>query len=97
VPDRLLHNPNLPYDQLIEVISFFGLQKLISFFSRCTACNIKLAAVAKKDVLHVLEPKTKQFFNKFFQCPGCKSVFWKGSHYDNIKKKMSSLGIPINK
>jgi len=87
---------NLPYDQLIEVIFFFGVQKSISFFSRCTACNIKLAAVAKKDVLHVLELKTKQFFDKFFQCPGCKRVFWKGSHYDNIINKMSSLGISVN-
>jgi uncharacterized protein with PIN domain len=87
---------NLPYDQLIEIIFFFGLQKLISFFSRCTACNIKLVAIAKKDVIHLLEPKTKQYFDTFFQCPLCKSVFWKGSHYDNIQKKMSSLGISIN-
>ena len=86
---------NLPYDQLIETIIFFGLQKLISFFSRCTGCNVKLVAIAKKDVIHLLEPKTKQYFDTFFQCPLCKSVFWKGSHYDNIQKKISSLGISI--
>ncbi|WP_299983347.1 Mut7-C RNAse domain-containing protein [Desulfobacula sp.] len=82
---------NLPYDQLIETIIFFGLQNLISFFSRCTACNIKLVTTAKKDVIHLLEPKTKRYFNTFFQCPQCKRVFWKGSHYDNIQKKISSL------
>lgn len=87
---------NLPYDQLIEVIIFFGLQNLISFFSRCTECNIKLVVTAKKDVIHLLEPKTKRYFNTFYQCPMCKSVFWKGSHYDNIKKKILSLRISIN-
>ena len=87
---------NLPYDQLVEIINFFGLQKSISFFSRCTACNIKLVAIAKKNVIHLLEPKTKQYFDTFFQCPLCKKVFWKGSHYDNIQKKISSLGISTN-
>ena len=87
---------NLPYDQLVETINFFGLENLISFFSRCTACNIKLITVAKKDVMHLLEPKTKRHFNAFFQCPCCKNIFWKGSHYDNILKKISSMGISIN-
>ena len=87
---------NLPYDQVIETINFFGLANLISFFSRCTACNIKLMTVSKKDVMHLLEPKTKRYFHTFFQCPRCKSVYWRGSHYDNILKKISSLGISIN-
>lgn len=87
---------NLPYDQLAETIHFFGLENMISFFSRCTACNIKLVAIEKKDVMHLLEPKTKQYFNTFFQCPQCRTVFWRGSHYDNIQTKMASLGILIN-
>ncbi|MCP4760952.1 MAG: hypothetical protein GY870_04160 [archaeon] len=87
---------NLPYDQLIEVINFFGLQKLILFFSRCSACNIKLEIVEKNDVIHLLEPKTKKYFDNFFQCPQCKKIFWKGSHYENIQKQLSSLRIIIN-
>ncbi len=87
---------NLPYDQLAETIHFFGLENMISFFSRCTACNIKLAAIEKKDVMHLLEPKTKQYFNTFFQCPQCKTVFWRGSHYNFFKKRISSLRISIN-
>jgi uncharacterized protein with PIN domain len=86
---------DLPYDQLRETIDFFGLEKSISFFSRCTRCNIKLVTIPKNQVLHLLEPKTKQYFNRFFQCPGCKNVFWKGSHYDNIRQKISALGISI--
>lgn len=84
---------NLPYDQLIETLFFFGLEKIISCFSRCTKCNKTLVAVPKKEVIYLLEPKTKLYFNTFFQCPQCKNVFWKGSHYDNIQKKISSLGI----
>ena len=84
-----------PYEQLIETIRFFGLEKQIYFFSRCTKCNCKLVGVSKEKVIHLLEPKTKKFFDIFFQCPQCNNVFWKGSHFDNIKKKISSIGISI--
>lgn len=86
---------DLPYEQLVETVRFFGLENLISFFSRCTACNIKLVTIDKKEVMHLLEPKTKRYFNVFFQCPRCKNVFWRGSHYDNIQKKILSIGISI--
>ena len=86
---------NYPYEQLVETIHFFGLEKQISFFSRCTKCNSKLVEVSKEKVIHLLEPKTKKFFAIFFQCPQCNNVFWKGSHFDNIKKKISSIGISI--
>ena len=82
-----------PYDQLVETIDFFGLKNLISFFSRCTQCNARLVPTDKKEVMHLLEPKTKRYFDTFFQCPVCQRVFWKGSHYENIQKKMVFLGI----
>jgi hypothetical protein len=87
---------DLAYEQLVETVRFFGLEPMISFFSRCTTCNVPLVTVAKREVMHFLEPKTKQYFNTFFQCPNCKNVFWRGSHYDSIRKRMSSLGISIN-
>jgi len=85
-----------PYEQLIETIRFFGMEKQISFLSRCTNCNCKLVGVSKAMINHLLEPKTKQFFDTFVQCPQCNNVFWKGSHFENIKKKMVSIGLLIN-
>ncbi|WP_300463849.1 Mut7-C RNAse domain-containing protein [Desulfobacula sp.] len=86
---------DLPYEQLVETVCFFGLEPMIHFFSRCTACNVPLVTVAKSEVMPLLEPKTKLYFNTFFRCPQCKNVFWRGSHYDSIRKRMSSLGISI--
>lgn len=84
---------NLPYEQLLEVIEFFGLQHLIVFFSRCTACNRQLVPVEKNDIIHLLEPRTRQYFFDFLQCPRCRKIFWKGSHYDAMKNRFSHLGI----
>jgi hypothetical protein len=79
---------DLPYDQLAETVSFFGLHRSVSFFSRCSQCNCPLVSVAKEDVLHVLEPNTKKYFHTFFQCPRCEKVFWKGSHFDTLAKRL---------
>lgn len=85
-----------PYDQLNEVLDFFGLIDKVVLFSRCTACNKQLTSVTKQDVLSLLEPKTKKYYHRFFQCPECKNVFWKGSHFERIQKTFSSLGIPMS-
>lgn len=87
---------DLPYDQLFEVIRFFGLEQDIAFFSRCTACNKKLVPRAKDEIFHLLEPKTRLYFHSFLQCPECGNVFWRGSHWENLKRKFSSMGISIN-
>jgi uncharacterized protein len=84
---------NLPYDQVVEVVDFFGLRDQTAFFSRCTRCNQPLVKVAKTDILHRLEPKTRKYFFDFFQCPMCGNVFWKGSHYDAMKKTFTSHGL----
>jgi len=84
---------NLPYEQVVEVVDFFGLHDRTAFFSRCTRCNQPLEKVAKTDILPLLEPKTKKYFFDFFQCPACGKVYWKGSHYDAMTEKFSLLGM----
>ena len=79
---------NAPYDQVSEVLCFFGLKNRTAFFSRCTLCNRPLVPVQKQAIVHLLEPKTKTYFSEFFQCPGCKKVFWKGSHYARMKQNL---------
>lgn len=66
---------DLPYDQMVEVIDFFGLRDQTAFFSRCTRCNQPLKPVDKTDILDRLEPRTRKYFFDFFQCPACGKVF----------------------
>jgi hypothetical protein len=87
---------DLPYDQVFEVVHFFGLEQRTAFFSRCTACNALLEPRAKDEILHLLEPKTRLYFHRFFQCPECGRIFWRGSHVENMREKFSALGISIN-
>lgn len=87
---------NLPYDQVMEVVNFFGLRDQTAFFSRCTQCNQPLEPVAKTDVLDQLQPKTRKYFFDFFQCPGCGKIFWKGSHYEAMTDTFTALGLLLD-
>lgn len=73
-------------EQLTEVISYYKLRHRFSPFTRCLACNGCIAEVPKDSVLEQLPPKTRLYFNAFFQCDSCQRVYWKGSHYERMQR-----------
>lgn len=76
-----------PKQQLFSVVKRFDLARLISPFTRCLSCNGVLEQVEKEEIVDQIEPKTKEYFEKFKRCPLCCKVYWAGSHH----KKMSNL------
>jgi uncharacterized protein with PIN domain len=75
-----------PTEQLSEVIKRFDLKENIVPFHRCPRCNHLLEPIAKEAVLDRLEPLTRLYFDEFQICPNCQQIYWKGSHYDKLKK-----------
>jgi uncharacterized protein with PIN domain len=75
-----------PRKQLDEVIRRFDLRSQIVPFGRCTRCNGIVKHVAKNTVEHLLEPKTRQYFDAFWQCSSCGQVYWEGSHVKHMLK-----------
>jgi uncharacterized protein with PIN domain len=78
----------VPERQLAEVIARFDLAAQIMPFRRCTACNGLIETIEKKQVLHLLEPKTKKYYELFYRCRDCGKVYWEGSHIDNIRTRL---------
>jgi uncharacterized protein with PIN domain len=54
-------------------------------WTRCTACNGELRAVAKKDVEDRLEPGTRRCHDEFARCDNCGHVYWKGAHHQRLE------------
>ncbi len=75
------------YHQLKEVIDHFHLQPSFNPFTRCLYCNAILEKKEKAEVDISLLPKTKKHFTEFWQCPTCKKIYWKGSHYERMMKE----------
>jgi uncharacterized protein with PIN domain len=74
----------IPINQTEEVIKRFNLDGKIIPFKRCLRCNAQLNSVNKSDIIHRLEPLTKEYYNEFHICPECDRIYWKGSHYERM-------------
>ena len=86
-----------PLEQLAEVILHFDLSSKLKPFSRCMACNGKIEKVAKETIIDKLLPKTKQYYEEFYQCLSCERVYWKGSHHLKMKKFIEDFTTNISR
>ena len=80
-----------PQQQLLEILSHFGLYDELKPFTRCLRCNGITQPVEKQAIEAQLLPKTKKYYNEFFQCISCKKIYWKGSHYLKMKEMINSV------
>ena len=78
-------------EQTIEVIRRFDLLHLIAPFTRCLRCNARLENAAKADIVQELEPLTKVYYEQFRRCPGCKQIYWSGSHFEKLGKRIEKI------
>jgi uncharacterized protein len=78
-------------EQTIEVVRRFDLAELIAPFTRCLRCNAPLEAVAKADIVGKLEPLTKIYYDQFRRCPDCKQIYWSGSHFPKLQRRVEEI------
>lgn len=80
-----------PEKQLDEVVKLYNLQARLKPFSRCMLCNAGLVSVAKEKIIDLLEPLTKKYYDTFYLCPGCKQIYWSGSHKKSMTELLNSI------
>ncbi len=100
--DRLLMNtPGLerahliretdPAMQLAEVLVRFDLRNSVAPFTRCIRCNTRLRPAPRDEALERLPPRVREHAYEFLVCPECHRVYWKGTHYERMKKFIETL------
>jgi hypothetical protein len=80
-----------PLEQTVEVLRRFDLGSMLSPFSRCLRCNALLEPAEKEKVIGQLESLTKIFYDKFRRCTGCGQVYWSGSHFTKLQKRLEEI------
>jgi uncharacterized protein len=77
--------------QTVEIIRRFGLLGSIAPFRRCLRCNAPLQKVSKSEVIERLEPLTKIYYEQFRRCTGCGQIYWTGSHFSKLQKRLEKI------
>jgi uncharacterized protein with PIN domain len=62
-------------------------------FNRCVICNQLLEKISKDKVLGKVPPYVFKTVDHFNKCPGCKKIYWTGTHSNKVKEFVASLGI----
>ncbi|MFQ6079907.1 MAG: Mut7-C RNAse domain-containing protein [Thermodesulfobacteriota bacterium] len=82
-------NPDL---QLRSVIKELGLKiDEHRFFSRCLICNRQLEKIPKEEVEGRVPDFVFSTYSEFNSCPTCSRIYWKGTHQENMRKKILEL------
>lgn len=74
------------YDQLRQVIS--GLNLPIAddkIFTLCVKCNKLMGEIRKGEVEGRVPPYVYRTQDRFFSCPDCGRLYWKGTHHDLVR------------
>ena len=80
-----------PSIQLKEVVERLHLRSSFKPFTRCIHCNHKLRPVNKEQIANYIPSDTLRYYSRFWECEGCKNVYWEGSHFDSILNWIEKL------
>lgn len=83
-------------EQLTEVIHRIKPRAQFKFFERCVECNCKIEKIGKAEIINRLQPKTILYYNDFLQCPCCKRIYWKGSHYKQMQELIKKMEVKLS-
>jgi uncharacterized protein len=83
-----------PLEQLKQVIAQTGISvEPDRRFSRCLVCNLPVVEVSKELLDGRVPPEIFASRSEFHECPGCRRVYWEGSHLERTKKRLADMGI----
>jgi uncharacterized protein with PIN domain len=78
-------------EQIVEVLDAFGLWDEVRPNSRCIECNRPLKPLARERARNLVTPYVLAHAASFALCPDCGRVFWQGSHYGDMGRKIEAL------
>lgn len=77
-------------EQFLEVFRAHPGDPLEHAFTRCSLCNDRLRE-ATEDEIQSIPPRLRSLPGGHQICPGCRRIFWQGSHYDRMKRRLESF------
>ncbi len=80
-----------PRQQMRQVLNFLGLDTRFQPFSRCLECNRLLVARNRQQVKERVPPYVWQTQEQYMECPGCGRIYWRGTHWQAMTRKLDEL------
>ncbi len=78
-----------PVLQLQAVVHAFAIDPYARLFSRCIRCNVELEELVERGEWTArVPPRVLERYARFWICPACGTIFWRGTHVANTCAKL---------
>ena len=84
----ILVSGDSPEEQIRQVIEHLHLDIDFRPLSLCLECNQPLVERGKEEVADRVPPYVFQTQEQFVECPACHRVYWKGTHWQAMTRKL---------
>ncbi|MFC2005211.1 Mut7-C RNAse domain-containing protein [Chloroflexota bacterium] len=81
-----------PKQQIQQVVETLNLDTQFRLFSICLECNQPLEERTKQQVKGRVPPYVFQTQNQYVECPSCRRIYWKGTHWQAMTRTLEKLG-----
>ncbi len=80
-----------PAAQIRQVVEALHLDRHLHPFTRCLEDNSPLAPVEKEQVRELVPPYVFKTQDEFVQCPACRRIYWKGTHWAAMVRRLAQI------
>lgn len=85
-------------ERIAEVAKKTGIEiRADPSLSRCPECNGVLEKVGRERVRDRVPPAALSAYEEFYLCTRCGNVYWAGSHWENIRRKIEEARETLRK
>ena len=77
--------------QIQQVVESLNLDYQYRPFTLCLECNQPLVERSKEEVEDRVPPYIFQTQNEYVECPACHRIYWKGTHWQAMTKKLAKF------
>lgn len=88
----ILLNTDEPEPQMRQVIETLNLDSQFRPFTLCLECNQPLEERNKDQVKDRVPPYVFKTQEQYMECPACHRIYWRGTHWQAMKRKLSKFG-----
>lgn len=81
-------------EQIKQVVSDLNLCLSNQPFTICLECNVLLVPRSKEEVEEKVPPYVWQTQKEYVQCPRCRRIYWKGTHWEAMTRRLKKLVKP---
>jgi uncharacterized protein with PIN domain len=90
-PNRLFVRSDVWEDQVVQVLDELELWDDVRPNTRCIECNLQVKTLTRERACNLVTPYVYEHASSFAICPGCNRVFWHGTHYGDMERKIERL------